>query len=107
MVAEMLTRKAARTRRLWGDQVLYDAVLGFTACCNSSFAGLQPFDASVSSHAPSPNRRRCHALAYHVTPVRLLLLLLRLQAELLSQQCALTYAMFLYCVEHTYEGVYR
>jgi omega-6 fatty acid desaturase (delta-12 desaturase) len=28
-------------------------------------------------------------------------------AELLAQQCALTYAMFLYCVEHTYEGVYR
>jgi len=28
-------------------------------------------------------------------------------AELFSQQIALSYAMFLYCVEHTYEGVYR
>lgn len=37
----------------------------------------------------------------------LLLLLLPSQGELFAQQCALTYAMFLYCVEHTYEGVYR
>jgi len=29
------------------------------------------------------------------------------QAELIVQQCALSYAMFLVCVEHTFEGVYR
>jgi omega-6 fatty acid desaturase (delta-12 desaturase) len=37
----------------------------------------------------------------------LLVLLPVLQFELLSQQIALSYAMFLYSVEHTYEGVYR
>jgi len=30
-----------------------------------------------------------------------------LLAELFVHQCALSYAMFLYCVEHTFEGVYR
>lgn len=29
------------------------------------------------------------------------------QAELIVQQCALSYAMFLYHIEHTFEGVYR
>jgi len=29
------------------------------------------------------------------------------QAELIVHQCALSYAMFLTCVEHTFEGVYR
>jgi omega-6 fatty acid desaturase (delta-12 desaturase) len=30
-----------------------------------------------------------------------------LQAELLSQQLAVSWAMFLFCVQHTYEEVYR
>lgn len=30
-----------------------------------------------------------------------------LQAELLAQQCAMSYAMFLYVVQHAFEGVYR
>ena len=36
-----------------------------------------------------------------------LLLSLLPQAELIVHQCALSYAMFLFCVEHTFEGVYR
>lgn len=30
-----------------------------------------------------------------------------LQAELLAQQCAMSYALFLFVVQHIYEGVYR
>jgi hypothetical protein len=37
----------------------------------------------------------------------MLMLLLSMQAELLAQQLALSYAMFLFCVQHTFEGVYR
>jgi len=35
------------------------------------------------------------------------LLLLLLQPELLAQQFAMSYAMFLYSVEHIFEGAYR
>jgi fatty acid desaturase len=47
------------------------------------------------------------SLSLSLSLLLLLLLLLLLQFEFLAQQIALSYAMFLYCVEHTYEGVYR